>query len=69
MASCEKCWRDSMGDPDRYGRLVRERNCTPEEQAGPDRAECPKCSRKACHQFTGECMACGYDARQATEAN
>jgi len=42
MASCEKCWWDSsfmatQGLGDRveiYSRIVKERKCTPEEQAG-----------------------------------
>lgn len=71
MSACEKCWRDagieawtSQGDKvDIYRRLVQERDCTPEEQAGPDAGQCEKCKRMTAHQHTGECMACGHDAR------
>ena len=66
MSSCEKCWRDACGDPDRYSVLMLERTenkCTPEEQAGPDRSECDKCGRKTRHQYTRECMACGSHPR------
>lgn len=65
MSSCEKCWADAYlmrsGEPQAvtYGRLVKERNCTPEQQAGPDATECSKCKRRTRHQYTGECMACG----------
>jgi len=56
MASCEKCWRDAGGDAVRYEELVRSRQCTPEEQAGPDAGACPACYRRTLHGFTGECM-------------
>lgn len=63
MSTCEKCWRDahwlSEGSvPDTYARLVKERNCTPEEQAGPDAMMCPDCRRMTMHQYTSEPM-CG----------
>ena len=58
MASCEKCWRDARGNPDRYAELVMQRECTPEEQAGPDAERCPVCKRMTLHQHTGECMNC-----------
>lgn len=69
MASCEKCWADSFTmsfstGKDRveiYQRLVKERNCTPEEQAGPDATICPKCKRKAVHQIIKMCMNCGCE--------
>jgi hypothetical protein len=68
MASCEKCWNDSFTltygtSEDRvecYQQLIKERNCTPEEQAGPDANQCPICKRKAVHQIINECIACGY---------
>ncbi len=41
MSSCEKCWVEAgnnmTGDKAReYQRLIKIRDCTPEEQAGPD---------------------------------
>jgi len=33
MPSCEQCWRDAGGDANRYAELVKQRRCTPEEQA------------------------------------
>ena len=72
MASCEKCWGDaymryrcdpSKSQAEHYGDLIRERKdnpCTPEEQAGIDAKECPKCKRKAIHQIVKHCMNCGY---------
>jgi len=65
MSGCEKCWRDAHGDPyesvtSRYHELLAIRNCTPEEQAGPDAAPCVECGgRMVRHQWTGECMADG----------
>ena len=66
MSSCEKCWRDSRYDlsstayhdmlAKRDG--IRERKCTPEEQAGPEATECQRCGRKTIHQITREPM-CG----------
>lgn len=63
MSACEKCWADayqggSGSQAERYQELVRERNCTPEQQAGQDAGECPTCKRKTLHQFTREPM-CG----------
>ena len=60
MASCEKCWNDSYyGTPgdqgNRYIKLVRSRNCTPEEQAG-DGKICPSCNRKTIHMYAKICM-------------
>ncbi len=55
MSACEKCWRDSGGNPDRYAELLVERAthvCTAEEQAGDDATECPVCHRKTVHQYT-----------------
>lgn len=61
MSACEKCWRDAhypgADVAEAYGRLVESRNCSPEEQAGPEAKTCPSCSRRALHQWTGECMA------------
>lgn len=56
MASCERCWADSGGDPDRYRELLSERKCTPEEQAGERAEECPACHRKTVHQICNVCM-------------
>ena len=63
MSACEKCWRDSRSadEPNvEYVRLIESRQCTPEEQAGPDADECPVCERMTKHQHTGELM-CGCD--------
>ena len=62
MSSCESCWRLSGGNPDEYHRLVGERRCTPEEQAG-DGFACPSCRRLTIHQYTEECMnpECGTE--------
>ena len=67
MASCEKCWADSFtmtygtGEDriEKYQQLIKERNCTSEEQAGPDAGICHKCKRKTVHQFVGVCMVPG----------
>jgi len=59
MSSCEKCWSDSGGSPERYHELVLERAknpCTPEEQAGEDADYCDGCDRKTVHQHTGQCV-------------
>ena len=57
MASCEQCWRDSGGNPDRYSELVKSRNCTPEEQAGIGTAtKCPECNRLTIHTYCKICM-------------
>lgn len=61
MSSCEKCYMDSLVYGRPYMELLESRKanpCTPEEQAGPDARECPKCKRKTLHQYTGEPM-CG----------
>ena len=62
MASCEKCWKDAKGDPERYRELIKDRTgtdqeCTPEQQAGGiDAAECPSCQRKTVHCVLGRCV-------------
>jgi hypothetical protein len=64
MASCEKCWRDSGGDPYKYERLIVQRNnnpCSPEDQAGESATECPICKRKTVHQYAKSCVICGYN--------
>ncbi len=71
MASCEKCWSDSYrmtygtGEDrvDKYTELIKERNCTPEEQAGSTSGICPKCERKTIHQIISVCMNCGFDIK------
>ena len=68
MPSCEKCWADAHRDPyksvvEEYERLVKERTCTPEEQAGPDASICFRCNGiRTIHQHCGICMSCGFDA-------
>ena len=68
MSACEKCWADANHDSlgggsqtEAYHRLLRERQCTPEEQAGPDATVCPHCQTRTRHQVTGQCMRCGKD--------
>jgi len=64
MPGCEKCWADSFtltygtGEDrvERYQQLIKERDCTPEEQAGIDAGICPKCKRKTIHQICKVCM-------------
>ena len=56
MASCEKCWEDSHGSVDSYLRLVRTRDCTPEQQAGRWALNCSSCGRKTIHQYAGVCV-------------
>ena len=72
MASCEKCWGDAYmrsrenpikAQAEHYADLVAERAespCTPEEQAGHDAKDCPKCERKTIHQYAKVCCACGH---------
>ena len=67
MSACEKCWRDAQGYGDpmmEYLRLIRERQCTPEEQAGPDATVCPHFQTRTRHQATGQCMRCGVTEEQ-----
>jgi len=75
MPSCEKCWGDAYmrthtnptkSQAEHYQDLIKERNCTPEEQAGNDAEECPKCKRKAMHVICKVCMNCGYDSQSST---
>ena len=64
MASCERCWAEAFrlsyvgpkSQAEYYFELIQKRNCTPEQQAGPDAQECPVCHRKTIHQVIGECM-------------
>jgi len=63
MPSCERCWSDSRHADDsqaEYQRLLDERDCTPEQQAGPDAAVCPTCDRSTVHQYAHVCMVCGF---------
>ena len=67
MASCEKCWSDAYtksrgsgrSQTEVYSELVKQRDCTPEEQAGMDAKKCKICKRTAVHQMINVCMACG----------
>ncbi len=69
MPACEKCWFDagmeawsSQGDKvEIYHRLIDERECTPEEQAGIDAEHCPECDRTTVHQYVHACMDCGWE--------
>jgi len=57
MPSCERCWEEAGGSPDRYHELLAINKCTPEEQAGRDAGICPQCKRKTMHQLvTDVCM-------------
>ncbi len=64
MSSCEKCWADSGGDTELYRRLLSTRECTFEEQAGPDAGWCPICTKKTLHQHTKICTLCGNPSTQ-----
>jgi len=44
-----------------YEKLIKDSDCTPEEQAGPSATGCPKCGRKTVHQWAKLCMSCGWD--------
>ena len=56
MSSCERCWREAGGDPDRYSELLKINECTPEEQAGGrDASICEGCGRKTIHLYTKKC--------------
>lgn len=65
MPACEKCWSDAhrgeqFSVAEEYARLIDERNCTPEEQAGPEAAKCSKCGRMTVHQYAKVCVICGW---------
>ena len=71
MATCEKCWSDSylfsygtdISQTEKYHELLKERKdnpCTPEEQAGLDAENCPKCKRKTMHQYAKVCVICNF---------
>ena len=67
MTACEKCWKDAKHESAEtgcsisaaYGRLIKERDCTPEDQAGDNAWTCRNCGRIAVHPRVGICMACG----------
>lgn len=64
MPSCERCWSDSFLAEDsiaKYHELIESRECTPEQQAGPDATLCESCERITRHQHCGVCMICGKD--------
>jgi len=56
MASCERCWRNAGGNPERYAELVKTETCTPEQQAGTNAGRCPDCGRMTIHQYCCICM-------------
>jgi hypothetical protein len=68
MASCEKCWHDAGGNPDRYAELVNQRKCTPEEQAGEDAGACYVCGRRTMHQHCHVCMNPSCSSNASHEA-
>ncbi len=68
MPSCERCWADSRwgglrgaDSAEEYGRLLKERDCTPEQQAGPDATKCDHCKRMIVHQHAKVCVLCGRE--------
>lgn len=64
MPTCQKCWRDASCCDDKtseYLRLIEERDCTPEEQAGRDAPKCPECKRNTIHEIVNQCMNCGFN--------
>lgn len=61
MASCEKCWSESTSVEDYY-ELIKTNKCTPEEEAGTDAEDCPKCKRKTIHQIIKKCVLCYHSA-------
>jgi hypothetical protein len=67
MSACEKCWSDACGDAEEYQRLLGQRVCSAEEQAGPDAGECPVCLRKTIHQWTAQAM-CGCKPPRADDS-
>ena len=57
MSSCERCWKEANGNADRYHELLAINRCSPEEQAGENATECPRCDadgarRKMMSQFS-----------------
>jgi hypothetical protein len=67
MSVCERCWSDAAGDVAHYEALLdarRSQPCSPEQQAGPNAAQCPGCGSQTIHQHTGEPM-CGCPAVDA----
>ena len=79
MASCENCWRyasfQSMVSgkltASIYERIIKERNCTPEEQAGPGATRCMWCRRRRVHEVADVCMngACALHGRPEPETS
>lgn len=64
MTSCEKCWKDAQSSNypiAEYCKLVEERDCSPEEQAGPRAKVCTLCDRNTIHQVTNVCVICKLD--------
>lgn len=66
MPSCERCWRDSRwaefsggNASDEYRRLLAERDCSAEQQAGDDAYFCADCARWTAHQICYRCVVCG----------
>ena len=59
MSSCEKCWRDAEGDVDDYRARVKNCNCSPEDEAGPDATVCKACKRRTVHQHSHLCQVPG----------
>lgn len=72
MPSCQRCWRDASyiaisrctEKVEEYHRLIEERDCTPEQQAGEEARKCPRCERMAIHEICGICMACDYEEKK-----
>ena len=60
MPCCERCWSMARGQADEYHRQLAANQCSPEQQAGPEATDCPKCQRKTVHQYAKVCTACGW---------
>ena len=68
MVSCERCLEmaqiaaheSGLEQIEEYRRLVLINDCTPEQQAGRYATLCPKCEAKTVHQYTHQCIACGW---------
>lgn len=62
-----KCWNDAsanfklLEEKSDYDRYIKERSCTPEEQAGEKATFCKACKRKCVHENAHCCMNADCD--------
>jgi len=65
MPSCERCWGLAYGramcdgskmQSEHYQDLIKENDCTPEQQAGEYAETCKSCGKKCVHEIVHECM-------------